>query len=97
MVPRRRGLSWSLNRLAFAHRRAAVAEKMNRGRDGSLKRPIRPTAVSLEDVLDFVFVKKRLQHPQTVGRLLAFGLFGPLDADKQLRSGQAVRLHPKRR
>ncbi|KAJ1448478.1 hypothetical protein M885DRAFT_404989, partial [Pelagophyceae sp. CCMP2097] len=42
--------------------------------------------VSLEDLLHFVF-PAGLQHPLSTGRLLAFGFYGPLDADAQLRSG----------
>lgn len=42
--------------------------------------------VSLEDILDFIFPSS-LQHPLAAGRLFAYGLYGPLDEDKQLRTG----------
>jgi hypothetical protein len=51
----------------------------------------RKDKISIQDVVDFVFCKKLKQHPSTTGRLLAYGLYGPLDADHNLRSGQGVR------
>mmetsp|Transcript_367 Transcript_367/g.465 ORF Transcript_367/g.465 Transcript_367/m.465 type:complete len:337 (+) Transcript_367:30-1040(+) len=42
--------------------------------------------VSLESLLIFLF-PPALQHPLSTGRLFAFGLYGPLDENSQLRSG----------
>ena len=42
--------------------------------------------VDLEALKRFVFTEN-LQHPMSTGRLFAFGLYGPLDAHAQLRSG----------
>ena len=42
--------------------------------------------VDLEAVIRFVFPAE-LQHAMSTGRLLAFGFYGPLDVDAQLRSG----------
>lgn len=43
--------------------------------------------VDVEELLDFIFPKS-LQHPLSTGRLYAFGMYGPLDSNAQLRSGQ---------
>lgn len=51
--------------------------------------PARSDRVSQRDLLSFVF-SKALQHPQSTGRLIAFGLYGPLDENGQLRSGIKV-------
>lgn len=40
----------------------------------------------LDELLNFVFPASK-QHPLTVGRLLSFGLYGPLDSCGNLRSG----------
>ena len=42
--------------------------------------------VSLESLMRFVF-PEGLQHPLSTGRLYAFGFYGPLDRNAQLRSG----------
>lgn len=42
--------------------------------------------VRLEDIIDFIF-PSILQHPLTAGRLFAYGMYGPLDEDKTLRTG----------
>lgn len=42
--------------------------------------------VDIDDFLSFVF-PKHIQHPLTSGRLFCYALFGPLDADNNLRSG----------
>jgi saccharopepsin len=42
--------------------------------------------VDLEALIRFVFPSE-LQHAMSTGRLLAFGFYGPLDADARLRSG----------
>mmetsp|Transcript_40499 Transcript_40499/g.66259 ORF Transcript_40499/g.66259 Transcript_40499/m.66259 type:complete len:359 (-) Transcript_40499:261-1337(-) len=42
--------------------------------------------VSLESLMVFLF-PPGLQHPLSTGRLFAFGLYGPLDENSQLRSG----------
>jgi hypothetical protein len=42
--------------------------------------------VRLDDILDFIF-PATLQHPLAAGRLFAYGLYGPLDEDKMLRTG----------
>jgi hypothetical protein len=42
--------------------------------------------VRLDDILDFIF-PSTLQHPLAAGRLFAYGLYGPLDEDKMLRTG----------
>jgi hypothetical protein len=45
-----------------------------------------PGRVSLKGLMKFIF-PPGLQHPMSTGRLYAFGFYGPLDADAQLRSG----------
>lgn len=42
--------------------------------------------VDLEDLVQFIFPTS-LQHPLSTGRLIAFGLYGPLDSDARLRAG----------
>jgi saccharopepsin len=42
--------------------------------------------VDLEALIRFIFPTE-LQHAMSTGRLLAFGFYGPLDADAKLRSG----------
>ncbi len=42
--------------------------------------------VDVEMLLDFIFPRS-LQHPLSTGRLFAFGMYGPLDANGKLRSG----------
>ena len=44
------------------------------------------TWVDINDFLSFVF-PKHIQHPLTSGRLFCYALFGPVDADNNLRSG----------
>jgi len=46
----------------------------------------RAQMVDLELLIRFVFPSE-LQHAMSTGRLLAFGFYGPLDGDAQLRSG----------
>jgi hypothetical protein len=46
----------------------------------------RAQLVDLEALLRFVFPHE-LQHAMSTGRLLAFGFYGPLDSEGQLRSG----------
>jgi hypothetical protein len=48
-----------------------------------------PLQVTVESIVNFVFTKE-FQHPQTTGRLFAYGLYGPLDENNQLRSGARV-------
>ena len=55
--------------------RASVAGAQHRAR-----------LVDLEELIKFVFPAE-LQHAMSTGRLLAFGLYGPLDSDARLRSG----------
>jgi hypothetical protein len=45
---------------------------------------------ALEEIIRFCFQEDRLQHPQAVGRLFAYAIYGPLDAKARLRSGQGV-------
>ncbi len=40
----------------------------------------------IENLIDFVFPTS-LQHPLATGRLIAFGMYGPLDANNQIRTG----------
>lgn len=42
--------------------------------------------VDVEELLAFIFPKS-LQHPLSTGRLYAFGMYGPLDSNAQLRAG----------
>ena len=42
--------------------------------------------VSIDDLISFVFPAD-LYHPLSTGRLYAFGFYGPLDRQQQLRSG----------
>jgi hypothetical protein len=49
----------------------------------------RAQLVDLEDLVKFVFPSE-LQHAMSTGRMLAFGLYGPLDGDARLRSGHKV-------
>lgn len=42
--------------------------------------------VDVEDLLNFIF-PRNLQHPLSTGRLYAFGMYGPLDEDGNLRAG----------
>lgn len=42
--------------------------------------------VDVAKLLDFIFPKS-LQHPLSTGRLFAFGMYGPLDANGKLRAG----------
>lgn len=42
--------------------------------------------VDVEDLLNFIF-PLNLQHPLSTGRLYAFGMYGPLDEDGNLRAG----------
>jgi|AntRauTorckE5430_2_1112549.scaffolds.fasta_scaffold90487_1 hypothetical protein len=46
----------------------------------------RAQLVDLDALCKFVFPAE-LQHAMSTGRLLAFGFYGPLDTDGQLRSG----------
>mmetsp|Transcript_3826 Transcript_3826/g.5057 ORF Transcript_3826/g.5057 Transcript_3826/m.5057 type:complete len:306 (+) Transcript_3826:63-980(+) len=46
----------------------------------------RAQMVDLEALIRFIFPTE-LQHAMSTGRLLAFGFYGPLDADAKLRSG----------
>ncbi|CAM9674238.1 unnamed protein product, partial [Scytosiphon promiscuus] len=46
----------------------------------------REDKVNVEELLDFIFPKS-LQHPLSTGRLYAFGMYGPLDSDANLRAG----------
>lgn len=43
--------------------------------------------VDLRQLLDFLF-PRHVQHPNSAGRLFVFGLYGPLDANARLRSGE---------
>jgi hypothetical protein len=40
----------------------------------------------LESLIDFVFPES-LQHPLAAGRLIAFGMYGPLDEENHIRTG----------
>lgn len=42
--------------------------------------------VDVNELLDFIFPKS-LQHPLSTGRLYAFGMYGPLDENANLRAG----------
>ena len=45
------------------------------------------TSVDLGMLMDFIFPPKQ-QHPNTTGRLLVYGLYGPLDESGKLRGGR---------
>lgn len=53
---------------------------------GGLENERNEDLVSLENVLHFVFPLNK-RHPMSTGRLFAYGLYGPLDANGELRSG----------
>ncbi|GLD97225.1 hypothetical protein PINS_up005908 [Pythium insidiosum] len=48
---------------------------------------VKSAAVELERLLAFLF-PPHVQHSNSTGRLFVFGLYGPLDADAQLRAGE---------
>lgn len=43
--------------------------------------------VDVQELLDFIFPGS-LQHPLSTGRLYAFGMYGPLDENSNLRAGR---------
>ena len=45
---------------------------------------------SLDDLIRFLF-PENLQHPLVAGRLIVYGLYGPLDDNLQLRTGPMKR------
>ena len=73
-----------------APQRAVAATAALRGPE-ALRASVRAASrrammVDLEALVRFVFPPE-LQHAMSTGRLLAFGFYGPLDADARLRSG----------
>lgn len=42
--------------------------------------------IDIEDLIQFIF-PEILQHPLAAGRLFAFGMYGPLDENNELRTG----------
>lgn len=63
---------------------------MGSGAEGGTFHQDRPAnqqgKVDVAKLLDFIFPTS-LQHPLSTGRLFAFGMYGPLDANGNLRSG----------
>lgn len=60
-------------------------------RDKTMTTP-RPKShrVNLDRVLEFLF-PAGFQHPLVAGRLIAYGMYGPLDDNLCLHSGEKVR------
>lgn len=68
----------------------ASVESHGFGEDDVSRVKRRSEKVDVEELLSFIF-PSNLQHPLSTGRLYAFGIYGPLDEEGNLRAGHKGR------